>query len=250
MADLPVSYEKAMIPGALICRQILAQWEKVKEIRHERSNMIMTANGTWPSTHMTLIERMAVAEDAEAWGYFYKVYSPLIFRFCQRQHLQRADAEDVCQKIIESMRRSLPKYAAAKGRFRYWFSRVIQRQLAKHQKRKARMPRELGGDAVDTIPAATHDPDFEEEVRKYIVGRAVEEIRAKIAPDEWTILSEVVIKGRKPRDLAGEMGWSAPSISKAKYRLIKLLKEKVHFLDNGDPSLWKTPVEVHTDGNE
>lgn len=212
--------------------------EKLEEIHHFGRNIRMSANRAWPSTQMTLIERIASPADAEAWEYFHKVYSPLILQFCQRYFLQPTDADDVCQNVIQSMRKSLAQYEKSKGRFRYWFSSVIQRQIAKHLKKEGQLPRATGGnvDIVADVAARLDDDAAADEVRKYILKIALNAIRSEFTAKEWVVMEEVILKGRKPRELALEMDWDAPSISKAKYRLMKRLKEKVHFLDDGDVS--------------
>ena len=197
----------------------------------------MRAQGNWPSTQMTLIERIARPDDAEAWERFYKVYTPLILRFCQRLSLQHTDAEDICQNVIQSMRRSLPNYATAKGRFRFWLSQVIRREIWKHLEKERRSPQGIGGD-IEAAAKVGKEPAGPDEILEYIINEATRQIRPEFTADEWVVMLEVVLKGRKPRDLGAEKGWDAPWISRAKYRLIKRLKEVVHFLENSDPEEW------------
>jgi RNA polymerase sigma factor (sigma-70 family) len=197
----------------------------------------MAASPSWPSTHMTLIERIASAEDAEAWEFFHKIYSPLILQFCQRRRLQAADAADVCQNVIQSMRQTLPHYAAEKGRFRCWFSQVIRRQIAAHLEVLSRRPGSL--EHIGEPCCEADDASDEDQIRRYVLNMALEAIRPELTSQEWHIMSEVVLKGRKPREVGEEIGMEAPRISRVKYQLIRRLKEKIRFLENCDISEWQ-----------
>lgn len=194
----------------------------------------MNASGNWPSTHMTLIGRIADADDTEAWNEFWVTYSPLILRFCQRRQLQFEDAQDVCQNAIQSMRGSLATYDPNKGRFRYWFSQVIRREIIKHRKKQQKAGCGVGGDACFEENLDAEDLDWNEEFNKLIVNNALARIKAEFDDQEWMVMEQVVLRGRKPRDVVSEIGCDAPSISRMKYRLIKRLKEVVQFLADGD----------------
>ena len=50
-------------------------------------------------THPSLLIRLRDARDGAAWALFVEIYTPLIYRYCRKRHLQEADAAEVAQEV-------------------------------------------------------------------------------------------------------------------------------------------------------
>jgi len=187
----------------------------------------------WPSTHLTLIGRLREQDDAQGWAQFWEIYSPLVYRFCQRRSLQHDDALDVSQNAIVSLRRSLASFDPNKGKFRGWFGQLIRREIAKYKIRQFRDVQAGGGDHVPDDAIEAEDCDWDSDFNGHVVQVALDRIKPEFHPLEWVVMERVVLQGRKPRSIASEIDRDAPWISRVKYRLIQRLKAEVQFLANG-----------------
>ena len=72
-----------------------------------------------------------------------------------------ADAEDLAQEALLQIYRKLA-WLRAPELFRPWALRIASRLAFRHLKRKRRLPREVGEQALDTIPAAAEPPTTSE----------------------------------------------------------------------------------------
>ena len=59
-----------------------------------------------PDTRISLILRLAAAEDVEAWREFAAVYAPAVLALARRRGLQAADAEDFLQELLLAVARA------------------------------------------------------------------------------------------------------------------------------------------------
>ncbi|MEK6259249.1 MAG: sigma-70 family RNA polymerase sigma factor [Planctomycetota bacterium] len=193
----------------------------------------MNNAANWPSTHLTLLARLRSLGNAEDWDEFWRIYSPLIYRFCQRRYLQHDDALDVSQNAMVALRKSLANFDPAKGKFRGWFGQLIRREIAKYKDKQDRDVQAIGGGVVPEIVQEAEDDDWDLEFNRHVVHTALSRIRVEFEPSEWEVMEQVVLAGRKPRDVAPEIGQDAAWISRAKYRLVQRLKSEVFFLANG-----------------
>lgn len=120
----------------------------------------------WPAasnvTRITLLSRVRNPSDSAAWAEFESRYRDLLVRFCRRQGLQQADAEDVVQVVMSNLAKSLPRFAydPARGRFRdylyrcarnaisQWSSRPKGREVALDTGVEVALPTDAPGDAA------------------------------------------------------------------------------------------------------
>ena len=58
-----------------------------------------------PRTSATLLERLRVRADAEAWQRLVNLYSPLLSAWLRRHALQDADVEDLVQEVFMTVAR-------------------------------------------------------------------------------------------------------------------------------------------------
>lgn len=77
-------------------------------------------------TSVTLLMRLKDLEDHEAWAVFVERYTPVIFAWCRRFHLQDSDASDITQDVLVKLMRSMQtfQYQPDRGRFRGWLKTV------------------------------------------------------------------------------------------------------------------------------
>lgn len=193
----------------------------------------MQSAGNWPSTKVTLLDRLADPSDPASWDEFWEIYSPLVYRFCLKRSLQHEDALDVRQNAMVSVRRSIGNYDPAKGKFRGWLGQLIRHEIAKYVASTTRQGRAVGGGFEVGQELQVEDPEWDSEFNGHVVQVALDNIKADFDAIEWIVMKEVVLAGRRPRDVTEEIGRDAAWISRAKYRLMQRLKAEVHRMAEG-----------------
>jgi len=198
-----------------------------------RGRYSMSNSAGWPSTQMTLLSRLREPGDNNVWEEFSEIYAPLIYGYCRYRQLQHADALDVSQNALVALRCGLHNYDPAKGKFRGWFCQIIWAEIARFRRKQFQGGQAVGGDFELELAAGPESDLWEEQFKNHVVNTALTRLKAEIDPLEVVVLDEVVVKGRKPRNLVTEVGRDAAWISRAKYRLMSRLKELVYFYSEG-----------------
>ncbi len=132
------------------------------------------------STSPSLLERLREPHDADAWGQFVHLYTPLLVCWAKRFRLGDADVADLVQEVFVLLLEKLPEFRYDRsGRFRGWLWTVASNKYRERLRRR-QLPTQPGADdAVD--PASLDDPD-EAEYRRYLARRALSSLRDRGAP--------------------------------------------------------------------
>jgi RNA polymerase sigma-70 factor, ECF subfamily len=188
----------------------------------------MGKDAGWPSTQSSLLIRIREPANAEAWKTFVDLYTPLIYRYCRKRGLQDADARDAAQEVLSRVIGAIRKfeYDPARGRFRGWLGLLTRQALYRHGKEASRRDGEPW--TVDVESEA--DPEWIEEFNARVYRCAIERIRAEFDDDTWNAFDAVWTRDEKPANVAHALGRRTPWIYKAKFKVLKRLKEEVEYL--------------------
>src|SRR5262249_10052889 len=99
-----------------------------------------------PSTHFSLLNALKHEGQREAaWERFQKRYEETLLRWCLGRGLQAADAEDVTQKVLIRLFRSLPQHEQDPSRtFRSWLKAVVNNAIRDVFREAQRHPGDRG----------------------------------------------------------------------------------------------------------
>jgi RNA polymerase sigma-70 factor (ECF subfamily) len=179
-------------------------------------------------TPASLLERLRQPDQEQAWARFVELYTPLFFSWARRLGLHDADAADLVQDVLTILVRKLPEFTYDKSRsFRAWLHTVTLNSWRNHC-RRAGLPRaeyvaDLDGLAgPDTVALAG-----EEEYRRWLVGRALDLMRAEFQPNTWKACWECVVGGRPAAEVAAELGVGAGAVYMAKSRVLSRLRQEL-----------------------
>ena len=179
-----------------------------------------------PSTHESLLERLAATEDQDAWRLFCERYGALIRDFGRRRGLQPSDCDDLLQDVLVALTRSMPgfRYDPAKGRLRSYLKTVTQRAIS----RKTRQKRgEASLDPVEDDLAADEAETWEEAWRQYHVRRALRRLRKEFPESTLAAFDLYVLDGRSPDETSSMLGISIDSVYQAKSRVLRRVSKLV-----------------------
>src|SRR5262245_17217447 len=81
----------------------------------------------WPTTRVTLLDRLRDPRDQDAWTEFVALYGPLVFHFARRRLPQDDDAADVMQEVLSAVMGG--RYQQPRGRFQKWLVTVLLNKI-------------------------------------------------------------------------------------------------------------------------
>lgn len=181
------------------------------------------------TTPPSLLERVRRADDQQSWKRFVDLYTPLIYTWAGRMGLQASDAADLVQDVFVTLLRAMPEFRYQPGgSFRGWLRTVV---VSRWRDACRRRPTGLPDGEVP-LPENVVIPDtaetlWEEEYHQHLVVRALELMRVHFQPATWQACWQVVVEGRKPADVAGELGISLAAVYTAKSRVLHRLRQEL-----------------------
>jgi len=180
------------------------------------------------STPVSLLERLRRPDDAvAAWPQFVHLYTPLLFGWARRAGLSEIDAADLLQDVFTTVLQELPRFEYQPDKsFRAWLRTVLLNRWRTLQRR--RLPRSIPPEQLDGLSAGA-DPDLpgEAEERRELVRRGLALIQDDFAPPTWQAFRECVVQGRRPGEVAAELGLSVNAVYLARSRVLRRLREQL-----------------------
>jgi RNA polymerase sigma-70 factor (ECF subfamily) len=184
------------------------------------------------TTSLSLLER-ARGNDARAWQRVMDLYRPLVLTWCSRQGVRAEDAEDVAQEVFTAAAGGLAAFRHDRqgDTFRGWLRGITRNQVLMHFRRNHGQPRGEGGSRarldLENLPERQADPEDEPAVVNQLYRRALEYVRGEFPERLWQAFWLTAIEGRRPPELAGELGMTAAAIRQAKSRVLRRLKQEL-----------------------
>jgi RNA polymerase sigma-70 factor (ECF subfamily) len=183
------------------------------------------------TTSATLLERLRLPSESDAWSRFTQLYTPLLFFWCRRLGLQEHDAADLVQEVFTTLVQKLPEFQYDRDRgFRNWL-RTITLNKWRDRGRRAASAGNASADGLAEVPAPEAAPAFDEaEYRQHLVHRALELMQNEFPPRTWKACWEHVVVGRPAAEVAAELGIAVGSVYVAKSRVLCRLRSELEGL--------------------
>ena len=192
-------------------------------------------------TKASLLLRLRDQSDNDAWGLFTEIYVPLVLGLAKKWGLQDSDAADLVQEVMAEVARSISKfeYKPELGRFRSWLYKIANRTLWRHQRRATRQAQGTGDTEmlqlihnVDSGEANQREEEWNEQYQRQLFTWAAEQISKSVTESTWSAFWETAVVGRKPENVACELGLSVGSVYVAKNRILKKIRQKIAEIDD------------------
>ncbi|MFO0864469.1 MAG: RNA polymerase sigma factor [Gemmataceae bacterium] len=190
---------------------------------------------------MSLLARLRSKSD-DAWHRLVLVFSPVVYGWATRAGLQDSDAADLSQEVFAAVYGQIDRFEKTEtsGTFRGWLYGITRNQILLRFRKLGREPRAEGGstalDRLHQSPDATavaHElPETlqgsdAKETEVTITHRCSELVRGEFEARTWAAFEAVVVGGRKPADVAADIGLSVGAVYVAKSRVLKRLREEL-----------------------
>ena len=195
----------------------------------------MNYGSDWPSTHITLLNRVRVPTDSEAWREFVDIYGPLIYKYCRKFRLNDCDSEDVCQEVFRQISQSLHtfEYNQKLGRFRAWLGTVTYHEICHFYKKNQRFKNQTGSHDLQEIiyeHPGEIDAIWSDEFCSHIYTMALENIHPEFDDKTWQAFNLTWVEDLPPQEAADELATNITWVYKAKCLVQKKLKEEIQRL--------------------
>jgi RNA polymerase sigma-70 factor (ECF subfamily) len=182
----------------------------------------------------SLLRRLR-ARDSAAWERFLRLFGPLVYSWCRtRWRLAAADAADILQDVVTRVMETIAGYRG--GSFMAWLDAVTRSRVARHfqhspaqapggsdaQRLLNEMPDHRAGRDAEELPRSSDDSGLKE--LGGVLRRAVDAVQARCAGPTWHAFWQVTVQGRKPADVAGDLGMTVNAVYIANTRILHRLR--------------------------
>ncbi len=189
-------------------------------------------------TSVTLLGRLrSDPKDQAAWNDFVARYSPKILQWCYGWGLQESDAQDVTQNVLLKLNILMATFVYDRsGSFRAWLKTLVHhawRDLVDERRRST----PVGRDArlIELLESRKAGDDLveklEEEFRREVVERAMEQVRPQVAPKTWDAFRLTAIEGLPGADVAARLGMKVDRVYGAKSDVTRRIQKEVRRLE-------------------
>jgi RNA polymerase sigma-70 factor (ECF subfamily) len=180
-------------------------------------------------TPASLLERLQVAPDEQAWVRLVDLYTPLLYGWTRRLGLPAQDAGDLVQDVLTVLVQKLPEFTYDRHkRFRGWLWTILLNKWRDIRRRERAAPVVADNPSLSDL-ADPNEPQAldEAEYRHYLVGRALDLMRSEFQPTTWQACWEYVVVGRPAAEVAAQLGTSVAAIYVAKSRVLSRLRREL-----------------------
>jgi RNA polymerase sigma-70 factor (ECF subfamily) len=184
------------------------------------------------TTSASLLQRLRLPSEQDAWTRFVELYTPLLYTWAHRLGLQDPDAADLVQDVFTTLVQKLPEFHYdPQNSFRSWLWTVTANKWRDRGRRHVPAALEPNNAAFTELASPIDTDAFgEAEYRQHVVSRALQLMQAEFAPRTWKACWEHVVAGRSAADVAAELGISVGSVYVAKSRVLARLHEELQGL--------------------
>ena len=95
------------------------------------------------NTRESIIQRIQLGTDDEAWEEFEACYRPFIYFLLKQVNVDFSDRDDVVQEILLNLHKNIRKYIKQNSRFRTWLGTVIRNTAKNHLIKQSRYDKNI-----------------------------------------------------------------------------------------------------------
>ena len=194
-----------------------------------------------PETNKSLIVRLSDTQDADAWYQFTEVYRPIILRLGVARGLQRADAEDLAQKVLVSVAGAIHRWEPeGPAKFRTWLKRIIDNAVLNALTRtKPDRAHGSGGDSslLNQQPerSGADSELLRIEYQREVFQWAARKVRGEFTDKTWQAFWLTAVESESASDVGRLLGRNRGSIYAARCRVMKRIMQVIEeFDERGD----------------
>ena len=171
----------------------------------------------------------------EAWARLVELYGPVVYRWCRRAGVGREDAADVVQEVFCSVAARVADFRRSEpgDSFSAWIGTITRNKIRDWFRRHRGRAEARGG--TDAYEHLREIPDLDEPSQTAVrvddggllSRRAMELVRAEFEDRTWEAFWRVTVDGQYPADVAEDLDMSVNAVYKAKFRVLRRLRQEL-----------------------
>jgi RNA polymerase sigma factor (sigma-70 family) len=189
-------------------------------------------------TSLSLLNRLRLQPDADAWTRLVDLYTPLIQGWLRRQCVPPADADDLTQEVMTVVVRELPHFEhnQQRGAFRNWLRTITVNRLRILWRSRQTRPLATGdSDFLKTLdeledPKSDLSRLWDQQHDQHVAHRLMELVEPQFEAATWKAFRRVVLDGVKAALVAAELKMSVNAVLLAKSRVLSRLRQEMEGL--------------------
>ena len=186
------------------------------------------------TTSPSLLSRIRQA-DSGGWQRFARLYTPLVYSWCRQCNVEANVAVDLVQDVFIAVHGNIGRFRRDKpgDSFRGWLWLITRNKIRDHFRALPNRPQAIGG---TTAQAMIHQvPEDEPPTidglacakQDTLLARALQLVRAEFEPNTWQAFWRTKIDEAPSAEVAEELGMTQNAIRKARFRVLKRLREEL-----------------------
>ena len=188
-----------------------------------------------PDTRASLLVRLSLPRDEQAWAEFTEIYSPLVRRLARQRGMQDADADDLVQEVYRAVAKAMERGAfdPERGSFRGWLFRIARNLMVNFLVSQKRQPRGSGNTDMQKLleeqPALDGEESvlFDAEYRRGLLYWAAEQVRGEFSELTWLAFWQAGVEGRPAKEVAETLATTIGTVYHYKSRVMARLRQKI-----------------------
>lgn len=178
------------------------------------------------TTPVSLLERLRLPDQDQAWSQFVELYGPLLYYWARGHSLGESDAADLVQEVLLVLVRKMPSFTYQRdGSFRSWLRTVTLNKWRELQRRKKPQYADMD---LDQIPTPKGDGTLEElEYQRLLVRHTLGRLRGEFYASVWALFDDHVGRGLPPQKVADKHNVSLGAVYAAKSKVMTRLRQEL-----------------------
>ncbi len=185
-------------------------------------------------TSVSLLARLRQSPaDDSAWEAFVRRYTPVLLQWCRAWHLQDADAEDVTQRVLQQLVRTLRSFDYDPTRSFRGLLKTLTRHawadlLHGHQRGVAGTGDTAVWRVLQSVEARDNlEQRLREEFDRELLEEAMALVRARVEERTWEAFRLLALEGLSGALAAARVGMTVAATFKARSKVQRMLRDEV-----------------------
>jgi len=189
---------------------------------------------TIPDTQSSLLVRIRDTRDQAAWEDFCAIYRPVILQMAGRAGIQPMDCEDIAQRVLAAVARSLTRRAhdTQRARFSTWLHRVVHNAIVNAVTRHRSDQAQGGTSALlklqqQSVFCDINPEGLRLEYHREMFRRAADRIRPEFSGRTWDAFFRTAVGRESVADVARQLSMNPGAIYTARSRVMRRIRDVV-----------------------